>query len=227
MRVGLMQLKGLRESALDAILVERKKGPFRAIEDFLNRVAIDPSDVKLLIKSGAFDAISRGATRPEMIWKALAWQEKRAVKQPVTRSLFEDLSRIDPPQMPQYSDRTVIEHEIETLDFLISRHPLTLYWDQISKINYVKGSALPKHSGKRVTTIGWWVTGKLISTKDGESMEFISFEDTSALYETIFFPEAYARFCHILNRSRPYVMTGVVQEEFGVFSLLVDSIRLV
>ena len=57
-------------------------------------------------------------------------------------------------------------------------------------------------------------------------MEFISFEDTSALYETIFFPQAYARFCHILNRSRPYVLTGTVEEEFGVVTLNVDSVRL-
>ena len=40
-----------------------------------------------------------------------------------------------------------------------------------------------------MTTVGWWVTGKLITTKDDEPMEFISFEDTSALYETIFFPQ--------------------------------------
>ena len=57
-------------------------------------------------------------------------------------------------------------------------------------------------------------------------MEFISFEDTSALYETIFSPKAYARFCHILNRSRPYVLTGLVEEEFGACTLTVDSVRL-
>ena len=32
-----------------------------------------------------------------------------------------------PPQVPQYSARTILEHELETLDFLISRHPLSLY----------------------------------------------------------------------------------------------------
>ncbi len=57
-------------------------------------------------------------------------------------------------------------------------------------------------------------------------MEFISFEDTSALYETVFFPQAYARFCHMLNRSRPYVLTGIVEEDFGVATLTVESVRL-
>jgi error-prone DNA polymerase len=136
------------------------------------------------------------------------------------------MPNVVPPRVPQYSARTVLEHELETLDFLISRHPLSLYADRLSKLKYVKGADLPKHVGRRITTVGWWVTGKLVTTKDDEPMEFISFEDTSALYETVFFPKAYARFCHILNRSRPYVLTGVVEEEFGVCTLTVDSVRL-
>ncbi len=225
-RVGLMQLKGLHESALEAILNERAKGTFRSLEDFLWRVDIDVADLKILIKAGTFDSISGGATRPEMIWQALAWNEARASRRAVARSLFHDMPQAAPPKVPQYSARTILEHELETLDFLISRHPLSLYSQQLSKLRYVRGADLPRHVGRQVTTVGWWVTGKLVTTKDDEPMEFISFEDTSALYETVFFPEAYARFCHILNRSRPYVLTGVVQEEFGVCTLTVDSVRL-
>ena len=225
-RVGLMQLKGLHESALEAVLGQRKKGPFVSFDDFLCRVEIDVADTKILIKSGAFDSISRGATRPEMIWQALAWNESRASRRPVARSLFQDMPQAAPPRVPQYSARTVLEHELETLDFLISRHPLSLYAELLSKLKYVKGADLHKYVGRRITTVGWWVTGKLVTTKDDEPMEFISFEDTSALYETVFFPQAYARFCHILNRSRPYVLTGVVEEEFGVCTLTVDSVRL-
>jgi DNA polymerase III alpha subunit len=70
------------------------------------------------------------------------------------------------------------------------------------------------------------VTGKVIATVREEPMEFISFEDTSALYETTFFPKAYARFCHMMRRSRPYILSGRVDEDFGVVSLTVDSVRL-
>jgi error-prone DNA polymerase len=225
-RVGLVQLKGLRETALRAIVEERKKKPFLSVEDFLCRTNIDVTDLKILIKAGALDGISGGATRPEMIWKALAWHEERLSRRPVARSLFQDMPEIIPPRAPQYSPRTVLQHELETLDFLISRHPLSLYTEQLSKLKYVRGADLPRHVGKRVTAIGWWVTGKVVTTKNDEPMEFISFEDTSALYETTFFPEAYARFCHILNRSRPYVLSGLVEEEFGVATLTVDSVRL-
>jgi error-prone DNA polymerase len=225
-RVGLMQLKGLQEAALRAILEERRKKTFSSFEDFLCRVEIDLADVKILIKAGAMDGISGGATRPEMIWKTLAWYERRASRRAIERTLFQDMPSVVPPQVPHYSARTVLEHELDTLDFLISRHPLSLYSQMLSKLKYVKGSDLSRHVGMRVTTVGWWVTGKVITTKNDEPMEFISFEDTSALYETVFFPQTYARFCHMLNRSRPYVLTGLVEEEYGVATLTVDSIRL-
>jgi error-prone DNA polymerase len=171
------------------------------------------------------DSISAGATRPEMIWKTLAWHESAVSRRSKTRSLFQDLEPIRTPRVPQYSQRTILEHELETLDFLISRHPLTLYREQLSRLKHVRGADLCRHVGKRVTTIGWWVTGKIVTTKDEEPMEFISFEDTSALYETTFFPETYARFCHMLNRSRPYVLSGLVEEDFGAVTLTVDNVR--
>jgi DNA polymerase III alpha subunit len=225
LRVGLMQLKGLRETALQAILEERNRKPFASLDDFLCRADLDLADLKILIKAGALDGVSGGLTRPEMIWKALAWHEARLSRRPIVRSLFQDMLVVPPPT-PQYSARTVLQHELETLDFLISRHPLTLYKEPLSKLKLVRGENLPKHVGKRIATVGWWVTGKVVTTKKDDPMEFISFEDTTALYETTFFPEAYARFCHILNRSRPYVLTGLVEEDFGVATLTVDSVRL-
>jgi len=226
LRVGLMQLKGLQEASLGTVLEERKKRPFTSLEDFLARVEIDPSDVKILIKAGAMDSIAGVSTRPEMIWKTLAWHEARASRRSVTRSLFQETQPIVAPRVPHYSPRTVLEHELETLDFLISRHPLALYREPLGRLKHVRAADLGKFVGRRVTTVGWWVSGKIVTTRDDEPMEFISFEDTTALYETTFFPETYARFCHMLNRSRPYVLTGLVEEDFGAVTLTVDHARL-
>jgi error-prone DNA polymerase len=226
LRVGLMQLKGLHAAALEALLEERKKRPFTSLEDFLARVDIDPADAKILVKAGAMDGISGGATRPEMIWKVLAWHEARAGRRAVARSLFENTCPIAAPRVPNYSARTILEQELETLGFLVSRHPLTLYREPLARLGHVRAADLAKYVGRRVTTVGWWVSGKVVTTRDEEPMEFISFEDTSALYETTFFPQTYARFCHLLNRSRPYVLTGTVEEDFGAVTLTVERVRL-
>src|SRR3989442_3518784 len=54
-RAGLMQVQGLSVEAMEAIaLAKAERGPFRSLSDFLGQVAIDPSDVRLLMNSGAF-----------------------------------------------------------------------------------------------------------------------------------------------------------------------------
>jgi len=75
-----------------------------------------------------------------------------------------------------------------------------------------------------VRVIGWPVTGKTILTREGDPMKFISFEDTTGLYEAVLFPAVYHRFCHLLSSSRPYILEGRVEEDFGSISLTVDWI---
>jgi len=55
----------------------------------------------------------------------------------------------------------------------------------------VKAGDLHRHVGKHVTMVGWLVTGKTVQTKDGDPMKFLSFEDTTGIYETVFFPKVY------------------------------------
>jgi DNA polymerase III alpha subunit len=55
-------------------------------------------------------------------------------------------------------------------------------------------------------------------------MEFVSFEDTTAIYETTFFPRAYERFCALLSTARPFVLRGRVDEDFGAVSLTVEQV---
>jgi DNA polymerase III alpha subunit len=78
---------------------------------------------------------------------------------------------------------------------------------------------------EHVTTIGWLVTGKTVQTKDGDPMKFISFEDTTGIYETVLFPKVYHRFCHMLNEIRPYLLRGKVEEDCTAITLTVNGIE--
>jgi hypothetical protein len=95
----------------------------------------------------------------------------------------------------------MLKHELETLGFLLSIHPLDHYKDILKRLDYVRAKDLHTYVGKQVTTIGWLVTGKTVHTKDGDPMKFVSFEDTTGIYETVFFPKVYNQFCHMLSPS--------------------------
>ena len=55
-------------------------------------------------------------------------------------------------------------------------------------------------------------------------MEFLTFEDETGVVETTFFPETYRRFCHMIDRGRPYLLTGEVDADWGAVTLTVDTV---
>jgi len=240
-RLGLMQLKDLHQESGEAILHERtKNGPFISLEDFLNRTGshIHLQDVRILIKAGCFDSIGH-TTRPGLTWQALEFFTQEAPTQTLPleegrqgggqAGLFDrrqtpvPLRRSTPRQRP-YPKRLMLKHEMETLGFLLSIHPLDRYNGILKGFDYVKARDLHTRVGKRVTTIGWLVTGKTVHTKDGDHMKFVTFEDTTGIYETVFFPKVYNQFCHMLNEMRPYILKGRVEEDLGAINITVNWI---
>ncbi len=130
-----------------------------------------------------------------------------------------------PPGEPDGDLKRVrLRHELETFGFYLSAHPLDLYAHTLKRVRHVPAKDLPAFVGKRVTTMGWMVTGKTVHTKDGDEMKFVSFEDTTGIYETVFFPKTYSRFCHMLKAFRPFILKGQVQETFGAVTLTVEEV---
>ena len=69
LRVGLMQVKGLRVETILAILRSRgEHGAFRSLEDFLARIPAERDEIEALIKCGAFDGVCV-MTRTAMLWQ--------------------------------------------------------------------------------------------------------------------------------------------------------------
>lgn len=133
--------------------------------------------------------------------------------------------RIETPKAKAYDRATQLRHEIETLGFLISAHPLEPYEQAMQGRGVLPARDLEMHVGRRVTILGWHVTSKLVHTKSDEPMEFVTFEDTTGLVDATFFPRAYERFCHLLTSTRPFLLTGRVEEEHGVSTLNVEHVE--
>ena len=251
-RAGLAQIGGLRDAAIDALLAERtRRGPFASFEEVLGRADLDPTDARRLVRAGACDALQDGefgpALRPRLHWRIQEWEARRGGKRHATTPLL-FAPPVDPaidaplgappsdsPSGPSHAPRPhdaakLLRDEEETLGFLISRHPLTLYRDDLLALRRsgeqpVRGDAIGQHVGRRVAMIGWLVTGKIVTTKDDEPMEFVSFEDTTAIYETTFFPRVYERFCRMLSTARPYLLHGRVEEDFGAVTLTIEAVE--
>ena len=229
-RAGLMQLKDISREARDSVIHERDKhGPFESPDDFLKRMdnKVHLQDVRILIKAGCLDSISHGITRPDLIWRTLYSFNKKEEKKTPTLFDYARKSKSLPGRIPRqknYSRKIMLKHESETLGFLLSIHPLDLYRDILKSISHIRAGDLPDYIGRQVTLVGWLVTGKTVRTKEGDQMKFISFEDTTGIYETVFFPKVYNRYCYMLNASRPYIIKGGVEQDFGSINVNVQWI---
>jgi DNA polymerase-3 subunit alpha/error-prone DNA polymerase len=230
-RVGLLSLKGLSAETRARIVAERRPRPYRKMDDFLQRVKPAEDEVRALIHCGALDALNPGSNRAALMWELAGWLKTRSKKPtPRTRSLFDgaaDARAGAPPPLPPEDERERLRREFSVLGFLCDRHPMALFDNALRQRRTVKAVDLPRHLGRRVRLAGWLITGKVVTTKHGDPMEFLTFEDETGIVETTFFPATYHRFCHMIDRRRPYLLTGKVEEDWGAITLTVDRVEMI
>ncbi len=214
-RVGLMQIKSLQEDLVNQIIVEREtNGPYRSLSDFLSRVKLDYAQAKLLIKAGCLDSIAGELTRPALLWRVFAAQ---ATKPP---------SSISIPIPTEYSAQKNLQHELALFGFPLRCHPLDLFNEALAGTRRILAKDLDQYVGKEVTMIGWLITEKIVSTKKGEPMEFMTLEDQTRMYDATLFPNIYRHYCHLLATNQAYVLTGLVEEHFSTVTVTVKTLQL-
>jgi DNA-directed DNA polymerase III PolC len=212
LRMGLMQIKGLTKALGLHIVEERtRRGFYRSYHDFLTRVDPDPAQARLLIRAGCCDSLAGELTRPALLWRLYARHRRDGSPLPVP---------------DEYPLMRKLAHELASFGFLVSCHPLVLYQSQIERLRPVPAAQMDQCIGRRITMVGWLITEKPVETKDGLAMEFITLEDTTALYDATLFPEVYRRCHHLLSPNRPYVVRGVVEQDFGIPTLTVHDLQL-
>ncbi len=227
LRVGLLSLKGLSAETRERVGACRRDQGYSGLGDFLERVRPDAAELRALAHSGALDSLAPGASRAELLWEAARRLQSRPTPRAAARSrpLFGTQQDADgpPPRLPPDDARERLRREFAVLGFLCDRHPMEFYAEAARRAGAVKAIDLPRRVGQQVRFAGWLITGKVVETKKGEPMEFLTFEDETGLVETTFFPEAYRRFCHLLDRERPYLLSGKVEEEWGAATLTVEK----
>lgn len=212
-RVGFMQIKGIQEDMVKQLVAERHtSGPYQSLLDFVTRVNPDLAQAKLLIKAGCLDSLAGELTRPALLWRLLASQA------PTPPSYV--------PIPEAYSFQKSLAHELALFGFPLQRHPLDVFHEAYKDTRYILAKDLALYIGKEVTLIGWLLTEKIVSTKKGDPMEFMTLEDQTGMYDATVFPNIYREYCHLLAPNQAYVITGQVEAHFSTVTVTVRTLRL-
>jgi DNA polymerase-3 subunit alpha/error-prone DNA polymerase len=224
MRVGFLAIKALSVKCRERIIAQRREKPFKRLSDFLGRVRPDEAEARALINCGALDAFCSDGNRATLVWELALWLKDR-LKRRQERTLFDHVEKsLPPPVLPTPDDRERLRREYATLGFLCDGHPMTLFKTALKGVRTVKAIHLRQFVNRRICFAGWLITGKKVQTKNGDTMEFLTFEDEGGIVETTFFPAVYKRFCHMVDRNRPYLLYGKVEEDWGAITLTVDRV---
>jgi DNA-directed DNA polymerase III PolC len=247
LRVGLMQVRGLRVETITAILRARGEGSaFCSLEDFLRRVPVERDEIESLIKCGAFDEMNdeaRRMTRPELLWR---WNLLQAAGKDMqsstprvrlgqgivlpqkTETLFAEANATDAisvalaeMQTPEYTLEQKLRYEREILEVCVSGHPL----DFLPRNGEAWSDELPGLRGKRVTLCGWVVTYRHVGTKNYRNMMFVTLEDQRGVYEVVLFPDAYDRYGGLVFETRTMRVTGRVEQDGQIKGEILEALK--
>lgn len=247
-RMGMSGVKNVGNSAVDAIVQERRlSGPYRDVFEFCRRIdseAVNKRAVESLIMAGCFDHM--GATRLQCMRvfdQALEANSAKRRQNVVGQiSLFDmgqptaDLAMEDTyPDVGEYPYKQLLSMEKEMTGVYVSGHPLDEYRKELEalEINTAWVAELKERpdagideDGRQVVMGGILTALRPKATKKGAMMGFITLEDLTGQIECLLFPRIFERYSKLLELDMPVLLTGhlSVREEEDT-KLLVDVVE--
>ncbi len=220
--VGLVHIKKLQEQLLQTILRQRQQGgPYRHLQDFIERINPGLEQLNTLISIGAFRFT--GKSKKQLLWEANFLQKKNQPLQHLGQALFAD--RPVEFELPELVDSRLddLYDQIEIIGFPLS-NPFELADDDPA--GYVAAKDLHLHHKKIVSVLCYFIARKHAVTKNDEGMFFGTFVDAQLDWiDTVHFPEVARQYP--LHKSGFYKITGKVTDDFGVYSLEVRGLEKV
>jgi DNA polymerase-3 subunit alpha/error-prone DNA polymerase len=211
-RVGLCQIRGLNASARAAIIAQREHGgKFADLRDFLARASVEKNDAEHLVYAGACDSLEPVSTRSQIFWRLYCFYRNPAD------------AGIAPP-LKAWSRLRTLRAQYRALGFLAPMHPITMVRCK-ARPDAVKLKDIGCRIGRRITFLGWCISSKTVADVHGESMQFVSFEDETALCETVIFHDAYKKFIRYLSWQNAFWVSGKVSREYDAITVIVDAIE--
>ena len=200
---GFVAVKNVGDNAIDAIVEAREEdGSFTSLQDFCERVdtrVANKRAIESLILCGAFDLMDENRAQLlanlENILKVA--QNAQAERDRGQMNLFEEAKEAPSSNVvfTETSDFDFLERlklEKDQLGFYVSGHPLQEYKDIIEYYTTASTQSLSIHPIESDVSVAGMITDvKSLTTRKGEPMAVLMFEDLEGSIEVVVFPDAY------------------------------------
>ncbi len=227
-RFGLLALKNVGRSFLQAILAERERGRFSSFEDFIHRMPsgeLNKRMVESLLKAGTFDGLGVYRSRLLRVYETMIDQAAEKGRNNLEGQLdmfsmlaggTEELTpRCEYPDIPEFGVREKLMMEKEATGMYFSGQMLDEYANHVQYINpdliadFVSDDSDPVDKA-RVCMVGIVTSVTLKNTRNGDRMAFFTIEDRMAEIECVAFARQYAEAAHLIHADSALCVTGTI-----------------
>lgn len=222
---GFSAIKGVGKSS-EIILERRKEKEINSVKDFFTMFENNELNVRkmeMLAKAGVLDNICKKdpliKSRSRLLFNFEEIYEKYKTKKNVKRkqqALFEienDEPRILEP-LPKYKIQT-LQYEKEVLGTYVSKHPLD-YASEIEDENWEdvcnSQKDLENKTKKTVKCLGTIESCRVITTKKGQKMCFMTLLGKNISFDVTVFPSTFEKYKDILKNGNSLFMTNYVDD---------------
>lgn len=227
-RYGLSAIKGTSEHAMNNIEASiKEKGEFKSLTDFLLRFdsqVVNKKQLESLICSGAFDSIN--PNRREMFENVPAMVHFMNATKTSQASLFQDeISQFSIVKTEHWELLEKLQHELDTIGFYLSDHPLANYDNDISSLGITHYSDLCDSLDVEFATLCGIVL-KVVKkiSKTGKQFVFIHMSDTSGMFEVVAFSEAMNKYRELLVVGKILVVKSFVKNDGDMMRITASEI---
>jgi DNA polymerase-3 subunit alpha len=247
-RFGLKAIKGAGETAIAAIVAERKeRGRFRDLFDFCDRVdlrAVNRATIEALAKGGAFDALHGTEARAALVATIedaiRSGQSKDQDRRAGQMTFFGDFEAAPAPaggtptagtlrKTAPWDRMQALAFEKEALGFHVSGHPLDQYRDEIATFCTGPLSRIAQMSQDASVVAGGMLTRvRAVVAKTGKSagqrMAMFTLADQASSLEGVVFAQTFATHAELLLQDRVVLMVARLDHSRGSPQLVVDRV---
>lgn len=227
---GLGAIKGVGEAAIDGVIEERESnGEFKSLFDFCQRVdlrKVNRRTLEGLTMAGAMDIFNQHrstimATLPDAL--KIAEQKTRDAEAGI-----QDMFGMAIPQdgndkgaeqytiQKDWSEELRLNNEKVTLGLYLTGHPINRYLPELKQFVSSRLSEVKPEKNQTIVVAGLVVDMKVMTTKRGDKMAFLTLDDRSGRMEMAVFSEEYDANRDILAKGK--LIVASVEVKFSDYS---------
>lgn len=215
-------IKQVGAVATKSILSARSDGAFTDIYDAFSRLVlhgVTRKTLESLILAGAFRNFSYNK-------KTLMYNLDSLFNYAeLTKDLDPSLVMIpEIERQEEYSIAEELEQELDIFGFYFTYHPTTIYQKKYPECVFL--SDIEKHFSKRISTLVFIDKVKVIHTKKGDKMAFLTASDEKMSMNYTLFPKVYEKYA-TLSRGMVVKILGTVEKRLNEYQIIVDQIEYV